>query len=192
MVLLAGCNAVSLQNTSNDHKWKNKKFEEIHYLKLIYNPVVVNKITSQEPVFFNRKDTVRPDLTYQVKRILENKFQKRNIVFIDTGKIILTIDTLIFQEYAESKSVYSNDEVEYLAVSEQDFFKFKIVGTIKSDTKTETISVTKEHNTDPRESYTIPGVIVKDGINADAKKMIENTINEFSYKTFERLKINYN
>ncbi len=95
---------------------------------------------------------------------------------------------MVFQEYSESKSVYSNDGLEYLNESEQDFFKFKIVGSIKSKRLEEEIAVKKEHNTDPRESYTISGIIVKDGINANAIKMIENTINEFSYRVYEKLK----
>jgi len=186
--LLISCNAVSFQNTSNDFKWKNKKFDEEFDLKLEYNPVVVNKIISKEPVFFNLNDTVNLDVKYKIKSTLEKKFKKRNINFVEKNEITLSIDTLVFQEYVETKSVYSNGEVEYLDVSEQDFFKFEIVGKIKSNKKTETISARKEHSTDPRESYTISGVIVKDGINANADKMIENTINEFSYRTYEKLK----
>ena len=186
--LLISCNAVSIQNTSNDFKWKNKKFDNKFELKLDYKPTIINKIISKEPIFFDLNDSLSLDINYRIKSTLVKKLKKRNIYLTEKDEIILSVDSLVFQEYSESKSVYSNDGLEYLNDSEQDFFKFKIVGFIKSKRLAEEIVVKKEHNTDPRESYTISGIIVKDGINANAIKMIENTINEFSYRVYEKLK----
>jgi hypothetical protein len=43
------------------------------------------------------------------------------------------------------------------------------------------------HNTYPRESHIISGTIAKDGVNAKASKMIENAINDFSYRVYQSL-----
>jgi hypothetical protein len=187
-ILLFSCNAISTKNWSNSYRWKNQKFDTIQYVNLEYKPVIIYDFKSNEPIFFEETN-VRVDSVYKIEKILLKKLKKRNITSVDSEGLNISIDSLIFKEYQESTSVYTNLGLEYIQESEVDHFYFKIYGYINNcnGEKIE-VEASINHNITPRESYTIPGWIVYDGINAKPSRMIENTINEFSFRAYQILK----
>ena len=187
--MLLACNAISTKNISNDFKWKKKKFDSIVYINYQYKPYILNKIISEELVFFKPSDTFKIDSVYKIESILKEKLKKRNILIGKSNQFSLSVDTLIFKENAEAYSVYNEgNNNEFIGVSEKDYFVFKIIGSVKKKTIKYWVSAENAHNTIPRESYTMSGIIVKDGINANPHKMIENALNEFTYRVYEKLK----
>ena len=86
--LLISCNAVSIQNTSNDFKWKNKKFDNKFELKLDYKPTIINKIISKEPIFFDLNDSLSLDIKYRIKSTLVKKLKKRLLRIWPVGKSV--------------------------------------------------------------------------------------------------------
>jgi hypothetical protein len=189
-ILLFSCNAISTKNWSNSYRWKNQKFDTIQYINLEYKPVIIYDVKPNEPVFLE-KTNARADSLYEIRKILIKKFKKRNILFSNTEGLYISIDSLIFKEHNESTQAFSDlGSQEYIGPSEEDYFHFKIYGHIMNCMgENMEIEASIDHNTTPRESYTIPGWIVKDGINAKPSRMIENTINEFSFRAYEVIKL---
>jgi len=190
-ILLNSCNIISLKNFSNDYRWKNKKLKKNVNLKFDYSPKIIREI-NELSYFFYKKDNENIDREFKIKEILIKKFKKRNILLSENGEneFNLKIDTLLFRNYKEVVSVYSNDSNnEYLGNSDKEYFIFKISGSIlKKDSCISKVSVIKKHNTEPRESYLISGAIVDSGSSANSEKMIENTLNEFSYRSYLEIK----
>ncbi|MBR9845304.1 MAG: hypothetical protein GYB35_03940 [Algicola sp.] len=187
-IFFYGCNAVSSENISNHFKWKKHKFDNQYEISLNYEPTIVNSIDTYDPVFYSLEDSINPDINYEILKSLKEKLKFRNIIISNESNVKVVIDTLIFREYSEAFSVYTEyNNNEYIGDSEKDYFEFKITGSILRDSINVYVESEKKHNTFPRESYTISGVIVKDGIKAKASKMLENTINEFSYRIYKNL-----
>ncbi len=189
LLLISACNLVSTKNISNEFRWKKRKFKEPVSLTLIYEPVVIKKI-EKDALFFYKLDTATLQDHFKIQQKLQATFKKRNMHFAQGASLQLVIDTLLFRGYEEEVSVHTDDEFqEFLELSEKDYFIFKLSGHVKKDSLiSKNIRVVNRHSTEPRESYTFHGVIVKDGIHADSDKMIRNAINEFSYRVYERLK----
>lgn len=175
---------LSLKNVSNDFRWKNKKFKEPYALTLEYTPQIINEIPKiGEPWFYDKKDTIAADVNYRVKELLEKKMGKRNIVFNDSSAVTLKIEKLLFKEYAESVTVNSEDGV--VGESSKDYFIFEISGSlIKDGVVISQVSAEHKYNNEPQESDFIDGVIVMGGGGARADRMIENTINMFTYRVY--------
>lgn len=189
MLLIYACNSVSLKNVRNDFKWKKKKFKTDFKIQMIYKPIVLNEVKSEQPEFYSLSDTINIDSIYRIEELLYKKLKKRNVVSDKKSIVKISIDTLLFREYTEGVSVYEESENnEYIGESERDFFRFEIIGYL-SDTLNNSQRIFAEnwHETYPRQSFTINGVIVKDGITAKADRMIENAINEFTYRVYEKL-----
>jgi hypothetical protein len=193
-IFINSCNIISLKNFSNDYRWKNKKLEKSINLNFEYSPEVIAKIDNTFSYFFYKKDSTNIDKEFKIEKILTKKFKKRNILLKNNeeNNFKLKIDTLFFQGYREVVSVNSNSSSnEYLGNSEKEYFFFKITGSLmKKDSCIAKIFIEKKHNTEPRESYLISGAIVDSGSNANSEKMIENTINEFSFRSYLMIKEN--
>jgi hypothetical protein len=189
LILLGACNLISTKNISNEFRWKKRKFKEPVSLKLIYKPVVIKKI-EKDALFFYKLDTATLEDHFKIEKKIASTFGKRNMLFKDYAPIALVIDTVLFRGYEEEVAVHSDDEYfEFIQLSEKDHFIFKISGRLKKDTLvSNTIRTVNHHATEPRESFTFHGVIVKDGVYANSDKMIRNAINEFSYRIYEQLK----
>lgn len=189
LLFVFSCNFISLKNISNDFKWKNKKFAEPFNIKFDYKPILNVQVDTINSLFFYKKDLKKIDTQYNIKNKLIKKLQKRNIKLNLIAKLSLKIDSIFFQGYSETVSVYSNENSEYIGDSQKEFFLFKLSGRImKKDSCISKIFIEKKHNTEPRESFLLPGVIVDGGIGAKSEKMIENVINEFSYRVYLKLK----
>lgn len=188
-LLFSACNIVSTKNISNEFRWKKRKFKEPVSLTLVYKPVVIKKI-EKDALFFYKLDTATLQDHFKIKQKLQATFKKRNMLFVQKAALQLVIDTLLFRGYEEEVAVHTDDEFqEFLELSEKDYFVFKVTGHIKKDSlSSKSIRVVNRHATEPRESYTFHGVIVKDGIHANSDKMIRNAINEFSYRVYEKIK----
>ncbi len=185
---IISCNAISLNNVSNDFKWKNKKFKNGEQIALSFSPKIIDSINNSSP-FFDKIDVNRIEQEFDIKKTLEVKLKKRNILLKEENLLKLSVDSLLFKSYSEEVSVYSNSETEYMGTSNKDYFVFKIYGKISyNNQKIKEVFAEKEHNTEPRESFIISSVIVHDGINARSDRMIENTINEFSYEAYKVIK----
>jgi hypothetical protein len=187
---IVSCNLLSFKNISNDYRWKKKKFVNSVNLRFIYSPILFKQVGAVNSFFFYKADLKNLDKQYKVESMLIKKFKNRNILLSSEGIITLKIDTVLFRGYSEMVSVYSNDlDNEYLGTSEKQYFMFKLSGCLmKKDSCISKIEVEKKHNTEPRESFLFSGVIVDGGIGAQTNKMIENTINEFSYRAYLKLK----
>ncbi|WP_340199346.1 hypothetical protein [Ascidiimonas sp. W6] len=188
-ILLSACNIVSTKNISNEFRWKKQKFKEPVPLNLVYNPVVIKKV-EKDAMFFYKLDTATLQTHFKIEQKIAETFRKRNMLLVPEAPLELVIDTILFRGYEEEVAVHTDDEYfEFLELSEKDHFVFKISGHLKKDTlKSKTIRTVNRHATEPRESYTFHGVIVKDGIHANSDKMIQNAINEFSFRVYEEIK----
>lgn len=185
---LYSCNLLSLSNLSNDFLWKNEKFKKTIDLNIDYNPniVIAIKNNTYQPIFYNINDTLNADNNYRVREILINKLKKRNIISNDSSNVKLIIEKLLFEEYAESTTVYGH-ESGYLGESSIDNFVFEISGILVHKNDTIPVNMKHVHKSEPSESILISGLIVWDGRGAKPKKMIENTINTFSYAVYKEL-----
>lgn len=180
------CNTFSSQNHSNNWRWRNKKFSDNVYIKLDFNPYIIKEGLIDPMFYVNGADTLNLMSHYKIETILEEKLKQRNIIKDKKAKSSIQIDTLIFKEYFRDITVYFLDgESED---SEEDYFIFTIIGHIIDSTgHSKKISANISHHTSPRESYVFNCMIAKDGINAKDVKMIENTLNDFSYQVFKTL-----
>lgn len=179
------CNLLSTENISNNFLFRKKRFEKQFDLRLDYTPVKTSEIENN--FFYKNVDVNYLDDKYEIKNILNSKFKKRNINFVESSDFSLKIDTLLFKEFQEEIPVYSNSNVEFISNENKKIFIFKIVGSLKLKDSVLKINVKKEHVAWPRESYIIKGNIGHSGINAKAEKMIENTISIFSNLVYEKL-----
>lgn len=186
-VLLSSCNFISLKNVSNDFKWKNKKFKEPVAMAMYYQPEVITKIPKERGLFYKEADSVNIDSNYKIKELLLQKFSKRNIIFTDSSAVTLTIDKLVFEETSETFSVDDNDG-NHMTSDYKNFFVFEIYGSLKKDTVVTPLRIKYEHNTEPRESFLIRGMMVTDGLGASTEMMIQNAINMFTYQTYLKIK----
>ncbi|MES2486278.1 MAG: hypothetical protein V4581_10085 [Bacteroidota bacterium] len=177
----------SLKNVSNDFRWKNQKFKESYSLGFEYTPQITIEIPKiDEPWFYDSADTVNADRKYRVEELLQKKFSKRNMVFNESSEVRLRIEKLLFKEYLESVTV--NDESGSIGESSKDYFIFEISGSlIRNDSVIASVSAEHKYNNEPQESDIFDGVIVMGGGNARADKMIENTINEFTYRVYQAI-----
>lgn len=135
LTILQSYNAFSIENISNDFKWKTKKFESTRFSKLDYAPKIMNSISSSDPVFFNLSDSVATAKKYAIKNLLKLKLMKRNIVYNSSEQTTLVIDSLTFKEYTASISVssaYDGCDLEHIESSEIDYLEFKTHGRIQS------------------------------------------------------------
>ncbi len=182
------CNLLSVSNLSNDFLWKNKKFKIPIGLNIDYKPDIVIAIKNNEyqPIFYNINDTLNADNNYRVNEVLINKLKNRNIVSDGSSNVKLIIQKLLFEEYAESTTVYGH-ESGYLGESTIDNFVFEISGILVYKNDTISVNTKHIHKSEPSESILISGWIVWDGRGAKPKKMIENTINTFSYSVYQKL-----
>ncbi|WP_159799181.1 hypothetical protein [Flavobacterium sp. MK4S-17] len=187
-LMASSCNMLSFENLSNDFKWKNKKFKNQVEINFQYQPEVIAKL-HKDVWFYDAEDSIGAEKKYKVKELLEKKLRKRNIVFNTSSEIALRLDTILFEEYSENITVTDADN-EVIGDADKDTFIFRISGRlIKNDSVLFKIRAAHEQINEPRESYTIPGVIVMGaGGAANADRMIENAINEFSYRVYEKLK----
>ncbi|CAM1343510.1 hypothetical protein [Tenacibaculum amylolyticum] len=185
-VSFTSCNWVSFRSMRNDFRWKNKKFATPINATLTYSPHFINQVKSKS-VFFKETGDYSLKRIYKVKKILVEKLEKRNILLNSSSNDVkIRIDTVLFKGYSESVEVSGLNES--LGHSDRDFFIFKIAGSILlKDSLYTKISTTINHNTEPRESHFFTGFVAHDGINADPKVMVQNAINEFSYRTYEKL-----
>ena len=136
---------------------------------------------------YTAADSSDTDKKYHIKTLLQEKFGNRNIFFSDSSTVKLRIEKLLFREYSEPVTVYDED-AEYVGESTQDFFIFEISGSLlMKDSVAQQVIIEHHYNNEPRESYVLDGVIVMGGGNASASKMIENSINEFSYRVYEAI-----
>lgn len=119
-ILLFSCNAISTKNWSNSYRWKNQKFDTIQYVNLEYKPEIIYDVKSNEPIFFEETN-LRVDSVYKIEKILLKKLKKRNITLVDSEGLNISIDSLIFKEYQESTSVYTNLGLEYIKESGRPF-----------------------------------------------------------------------
>jgi|GEM_PF-2651139 len=189
LVVLTSCGSlVNPNNISNSWRWKGKKFKQPVELAFHYQPqITVDLPIKDEPWFYNAKDSVGAAENYNVKQLLEKKLKKRNIQMNGNGITVLKIDRLLFKEYSESVSVTSI-EGEYLGDSSKDFFVFEITGSlVRNDSVIKQFTTKYAHNNEPSESILLSGHIVMDGGGARADKMIENALNEFSYRVYQEL-----
>lgn len=93
----------------------------------------------------------------------------------------LQIKTIKFKTFFNPKS-------NHIGYGDRDFFIFEISGTIRlKDSICFRTTKLLEHNTEPRESHFFSGHIAHDGINANPQTMVQNAINEFSYRTYVKL-----
>jgi hypothetical protein len=188
--LISSCNSLfSLKNISNEYRWKNKKFENPIKINFDYSPEINTQIDTIS-YFFYKKDIKTIDKQFKVENFLVEKFKKRNILLeSQKNDISIKIDTLVFIGYYNNVDVESNVDANIIGSSRKEHFYFKISGEItKKKSSFSRIFIEKEHNTEPRESYLFSGTIVDNGSGANAEQMIENAINEFSYRSYLKLK----
>lgn len=185
-VSFTSCNWVSFRSMRNDFRWKNRKFATPINATLTYSPHFINQVTSKS-VFFKKTGDYSLKRIYKIKKILVEKLEKRNILLnSDSNSMKIRIDTVLFKGYSESVEVSGVNES--LGYADRDFFIFKITGSILvKDSIYTKLSTVLKHNTEPRESHFFTGFVAHDGINADSKIMVQNAINEFSYRTYEKL-----
>ncbi|MES2484387.1 MAG: hypothetical protein V4581_00340 [Bacteroidota bacterium] len=179
---------LSTKNLSNDYRWKNKKFDSPVTINFLYEPQITIDIPKKDtPYFYNASDTINADKNYYVEELLIAKLDKRNIVLGNEGTIILKLEKLLFKEKSEDVSVIDNNG-NYLDQSSKDKFTFEIYGSlVRNDSVIAQLVTIYQHSNEPRESYIIPGQIVMGGGAARADSMIENAINEFSFRVYEKL-----
>lgn len=186
VALFSSCNLLSVRNVSNDFKWRNKKFDSPIGMEFLYQPEIVFN-QSKNPLFYTVTDSSAIDSIYNIKKLLLKKFAKRNLIQHEKNTIKLTVEKLKFEEYSESISVNDN-EGNFINMDYKIFFIFEIEGTIVKDTSVRNVSVRFQHTVEPRESFLIPGHIVNDGIGASTERMLENAVNQFTYRAFEEIK----
>ncbi len=187
--VLCACNLFSTRNIHNDFRWKNKKFDTPLAVELEYTLELLTDIANAA-FFFEGISEENIDKTFNVQSFLIEKFKKRNI-FCNTASndLKIRIDKLIFKGFSESVAVYSNHQAEYLGNDHKDFFIFEIRGSLfLNGVYYSEVSTNISHNTEPRESYVFSGHIAYGGINAEPKIMVENAINEFSFRTYLKVK----
>ena len=134
-----------------------------------------------------KQEKPRIDEKYHIQQWLINKFTKRNIGFNDTALYEMSIDSIKFKAFDEEVSVLMTDCPNETA--HEEYFRFYLYGSLKQDEETLfTVSDSIYHNTNPRESILLPCTMAEDGIAAEPKIMIENTIHKFSYLFYKKLK----
>ncbi len=189
LTLVHSCSMISLQNISNDKKWKKERFSIPLTMKFEYSPRMITSYSPTYSQYFYKVKHEDVEEKFTLKKNLIDKFRKRNIELTHKGKYTLRIDSLLFKEYFDNVAVFGNENSGYIGNFEKNYFVFRVYASlIDKKGNAHSVTVVKTHNTEPRESYLIPGAIVDDGAGAFSDKMIENKINEFSYMVYKKVK----
>jgi len=182
--ILTSCNLLNTHNIKNDYRWKNKKFAESTDVQLLFDPVIYKAYDSTSTLHYFLEE---PNKLMDTEKTLKEKLSKRNFTVVpDYQPVILRIDTLAFIDKAEMMSVLSNDGSEILGNYEKNDITIKVIGTLTIHDSTRTTLESQYHYTDePREGYIIKGTIAYSNAAINLDKVMNNILNEFSYKCYQ-------
>lgn len=186
---LISCNVINLHNVKNDFRWKNKKLSKHLKIHLAFNPIVIKDFDSTSSLVYYFKDSNK---ITDIKTALKKKLSRRNFIITPyESQNTITIDTILFLDKAEMVQVLSNDANDVLGDYEKNDIKLKIVGYLNiSDSIMARITSEYRYTDEPRESYLIEGSIAYTNAWINLDKVINNIVNEFSYKCYKKIESN--
>ncbi|WP_204347088.1 hypothetical protein [Psychroserpens algicola] len=184
LLILTSCNLLHFHNVKNDFKWKNKKLPEKQEIKFMFNPIVVKEFDSSSTLKYFFEDSNKIE---EAEKTLRKKLTKRNfeLVELDKSKSIV-IDSIIFSDETEMIQVLYNDPSEgIMGYFEKNEIKIKVIGHLYlSDNIKSRILSEYQFSQEPREGYIIKGTVAYTNAGINLDKIINNIMNEFSYRCY--------
>ena len=187
LFFITSCNLLNIHNIRNGLKWKNKKLSKSIEAQLVFNPTIIKDFDSTSVLKYYFQDSNK---MHEIESTLKEKLDKRNIKTTkNESKNSITIDTLIFRDKVEMINVLSNDATESLGTYEKNNISVKIIGVLNFD-KSNSSKIVSEYNfsNEPRESFLLKGTIAYSNAWINLDKVINNTLNKFSYLCYKKIK----